>query len=214
MQAFEDFERASKLEPGNTFLREKIQKAKETIAAIAQKKKDSTAKYVYHASDQATLSLTFSRSDIDPDIVVVLLGNRNIKVNKGVLDWMGDTSLVGLDVEVTRYTHAHTHTHIHTHKLLIIERAGCSGFRLPALTLCFRRGITNRRNHQRREKKAQTESCRLSLVIPSARLPSSYRGVLRMSCSCGSWSLCGAELSWLTVNSTVTCAPVCDHRRA
>jgi hypothetical protein len=44
-QAFEDFERASKLEPGNTFLREKIQKAKETIAAIAQKKKDSTAKY-------------------------------------------------------------------------------------------------------------------------------------------------------------------------
>ncbi|ELR15655.1 tetratricopeptide repeat domain containing protein [Acanthamoeba castellanii str. Neff] len=65
--AFEDFERASKLEPGNTFLREKIQKAKETIAAIAQKKKDSTAK--------------------------------NIKVNKGVLDWMGDTSLVGLDVE-------------------------------------------------------------------------------------------------------------------
>lgn len=66
-QAFEDFERASKLEPGNTFLREKIQKAKETIAAIAQKKKDSTAK--------------------------------NIKVNKGVLDWMGDTSLVGLDVE-------------------------------------------------------------------------------------------------------------------
>ncbi len=59
MQAFEDFERASKLEPGNTFLREKIQKAKETIAAIAQKKKDSTAKYVYHASDQATFSLTF-----------------------------------------------------------------------------------------------------------------------------------------------------------
>ena len=26
--------------------------------------------------------------------------HRNIKVNKGVLDWMGDTSLVGLDVEV------------------------------------------------------------------------------------------------------------------
>ena len=105
MQAFEDFERASKLEPGNTFLREKIQKAKETIAAIAQKKKDSTAKYVYHASDQATFSLT--RSVIDPTFVV-LLGNRNIKVNKGVLDWMGDTSLVGLDVEVTCYTHTHT----------------------------------------------------------------------------------------------------------
>jgi len=65
-QAFEDFERAAKLEPGNTFLREKIQKAKQTIAAIAQKKKDSA---------------------------------KNIKVNKGVLDWMGDVSLVGLDVE-------------------------------------------------------------------------------------------------------------------
>lgn len=106
-------------------------------------------------------------------------------MNKGVLDWMGDTSLVGLDVEVTCYTH----------KLLIIERAGCSGFRLPALTLCFRRGITNRRNHQRREKKAQTESCRLSLVIPSARLPSPHRGVLHACLVPAAAGLCAVQSS-------------------
>lgn len=91
VQAFEDFERASKLEPGNTFLREKIQKAKEAIAAIAQKKKDSSAKYV------SCLSQSCEPTLIDMD---AFFSSRNIKVNKGVLDWMGDTSLVGLDVEV------------------------------------------------------------------------------------------------------------------
>ncbi len=104
-------------------------------------------------------------------------------MNKGVLDWMGDTSLVGLDVEVTRYTH----------KLLIIERWL---FWLPiTLTLCFRRGITNRRNHQRREKKAQTESCRLSLVIPSARLPSPHRGVLHACLVPAAAGLCAVQVS-------------------